>query len=194
VSTATSTTSHGALPDGLGDAARAFLASQHGLLIGAERPAAADGRTLATLDPATGRTIAEVAHAGVADVDRAVAAAREALEHGPWATLAAAERGRLIWALADAVDAHAEELAQVESLDQGKPVGLARHVDVAMTVAHLRYFAGWPTKIEGNVVPVADTGTLCYTRREPVGVCAAISNGKFHGIMAAHTPTGSRRV
>jgi acyl-CoA reductase-like NAD-dependent aldehyde dehydrogenase len=185
VSATQSTSTQPGLPAGLGEAAGAFVAKEHGLLIGAERPAASDGLTLTTLDPATGRRIADVPHAGAADVALAVAAAREALEQGPWRTIAAAERGRLLWALADAVEAHGEELAQIEALDQGKPVGLARFVDVAMTVAHLRYFAGWPTKIEGNVLPVADTGTLCYTRREPVGVCAAIIPWNFPLLMAA---------
>src|ERR1700704_3654848 len=95
--------------------AREFLAGPHRLLIGAERPEALDGRTFATLDPASGQEIAQVAHAGPEDVERAVAAARAAFE-GPWAALPASARGRLIGDLADAVDAHAEELAQIESL------------------------------------------------------------------------------
>ncbi len=185
MSTTDSKSAQGALPDGLGTHARAFLSRQQLLLIGSQRCEAADGARLQTLDPATGRVITDVPQASAADVDLAVGVAREALTTGPWATLAAAERGRLIWALADAVEVHAEELSQIESLDQGKPVGLARFVDVAMTVAHLRYFAGWPTKIEGSVVPVADTGTLCYTRREPVGVCAAIIPWNFPLLMAA---------
>src|ERR1700730_18075837 len=113
----------------LDDQAREFLAGPHGLLIGSERPQAADGRTFATLDPARGGEIALVAHAGAQDVERAVAAAREAFA-GPWSALAPSARGRLIGALADAVEAHAEELAQIESLDNGKPVKLAQFVDV----------------------------------------------------------------
>jgi acyl-CoA reductase-like NAD-dependent aldehyde dehydrogenase len=163
-----------ALPDALGDAARAFIASEHGLLIGAERARAADGRTFSTLDPASGREIAVVSQAGAEDVARAVAAAREGFESGPWATLPPAARGQLIAALADAIEAHEEELAQIESLDNGKPVKLAQYVDVRGTVAHLRYFAGWPTKIEGSVLPVSAPNMLCYTRREPVGVCGQI--------------------
>jgi acyl-CoA reductase-like NAD-dependent aldehyde dehydrogenase len=172
------------LPDALGAQARAFVSSEHRLIIGAERPSAGGGGTLASLNPATGLPIAVVPHADADDVAAAVGQARAALR-GAWATIAAAERGRLIWALADAVEAHGDELAQIESLDQGKPVGLARFVDVAMTVAHLRYFAGWPTKIEGGVLPVTDTKALCYTRREPVGVCAAIVPWNFPLLMAA---------
>jgi acyl-CoA reductase-like NAD-dependent aldehyde dehydrogenase len=164
--------------------AREFLAGPHRLLIGSERPEALDGRTFATLDPASGRDIARVAHAGSEDVDRAVAAARAAFE-GPWAALPASARGRLIGDLADAVDAHAEELAQIESLDNGKPVKLAQYVDVLGTAGHLRYFAGWPTKIEGNVLPVTAPNMLCYTRREPVGVCAQIVPWNFPLLMAA---------
>jgi acyl-CoA reductase-like NAD-dependent aldehyde dehydrogenase len=174
-----------ALPDGLDEPARAFLAKEHLLLIGPERVEAADGCTFATLDPASGREIAQVPQAGPQDVGRAVAVAREAFETGPWHTLAPSERGRLIGALADAVEAHAEELAQIESLDNGKPVKLAQYVDVAGTVAHLRYFAGWPTKIEGAVLPVTAPQMLCYTRREPVGVCGQIVPWNFPLLMAA---------
>jgi aldehyde dehydrogenase (NAD+) len=177
-----------ALPEALGAAARRFVAgpeSGHGLLIGSQRIAAADGATFQTLDPSNGMPIATVAQAGAHDVDRAVAVAREAFEHGPWATMPALERGRLIGALADAVAEHAEELAQIESLDNGKPVKLAQFVDVAGTVAHLRYFAGWPTKIEGAVLPVMAPNMHCYTRREPVGVCAQIVPWNFPLLMAA---------
>jgi acyl-CoA reductase-like NAD-dependent aldehyde dehydrogenase len=173
------------LPDALGDAARAFIASPQRLLIGAERPEAADGRTFATLDPATGRELARVPQAGAQDVDRAVSAARTAFAEGPWATIGAAGREGLMRALADAIEAHADELAQIESLDNGKPVGLARYVDVNGAIAHLRYFAGWPTKIEGSVLPVAAPNMHCYTRREAVGVCGQIIPWNFPLLMAA---------
>jgi acyl-CoA reductase-like NAD-dependent aldehyde dehydrogenase len=173
------------LPDALSAPAREFISQSHRLLIGAERPEAADGRTFATLDPSTGREIAEVAHAGAEDVARAVAVAREAFEDGPWATMPASGRERLMMALAAAIEQHAEEIAQIESLDNGKPVGLAQYVDVNGTVGHLRYFAGWPTKIEGGVLPVTAPNMLCYTRREPVGVCGQIVPWNFPLLMAA---------
>jgi acyl-CoA reductase-like NAD-dependent aldehyde dehydrogenase len=179
-----STVTQPTLPDALDDAARAFIAKEHGLLIGAERVPAADGRTFATLDPASGREIATVAQAGAEDVARAVTVARAAFE-GPWKALAPSERSRLIGALADAIDANQEELAQIESLDNGKPVKLAQYVDVAGTVAHLRYYAGWPTKIEGAVLPVTAPNMLCYTRREAVGVCGQIVPWNFPLLMAA---------
>jgi acyl-CoA reductase-like NAD-dependent aldehyde dehydrogenase len=180
------TASIDALPDALGDAAREFVSGPHRLLIGSERVDAADGRTFATLDPSTGREIAQVAHAGPEDVARAVVAARAAFADGPWASLPAAGREGLMRALADAMEEHAGELAEIESLDNGKPVGLARYVDVNGAIAHLRYFAGWPTKIEGAVLPVAaGAGMHCYTRREPVGVCAQIIPWNFPLLMAA---------
>ena len=114
-----------------------------------------------------------------------MAAAREAFVDGPWASLPASGRERLMLALAAAIEEHAEELAQIESLDNGKPVKLALRVDVAGTVAHLRYFAGWPTKIEGSVLPVTAPNMHCYTRREPVGVCAQIIPWNFPLLMAA---------
>ncbi|MGH2902557.1 MAG: aldehyde dehydrogenase family protein [Solirubrobacteraceae bacterium] len=183
--TAAAGTAAPSLPDALGDAARAFISSPQRLLIGAERPEEADGRTFATLDPATGRELARVPQAGSEDVDRAVGAARAAFAEGPWATIGAAGREGLMRALADAIEAHGDELAQIESLDNGKPVGLARYVDVAGAVAHLRYFAGWPTKIEGSVLPVAVPNMHCYTRREAVGVCGQIIPWNFPLLMAA---------
>jgi aldehyde dehydrogenase (NAD+)/phenylacetaldehyde dehydrogenase len=179
------TISADALPDALGAPAREFISQSHRLLIGGERLEAADGRTFATLDPSTGREIAEVAHGGAEDVARAVAAAREAFENGPWRSLPAAGRERLMHALADAIEARAEEFAQIESLDNGKPVGLAQYVDVAGAVGHLRYFAGWPSKIEGSVLPVAAPNMHCYTRREAVGVCGQIIPWNFPLLMAA---------
>jgi acyl-CoA reductase-like NAD-dependent aldehyde dehydrogenase len=173
------------LPDALGAPAREFISQSHRLLIGSERLDAADGRTFLTLDPATGREIAEIALAGAADVARAVAAARTAFAEGPWATMPAAGRERLMHALADALEARAQEIAQIESLDNGKPVGLAQYVDVNGAIGHLRYFAGWSTKIEGSVLPVSAPNMHCYTRREPVGVCAQIIPWNFPLLMAA---------
>jgi acyl-CoA reductase-like NAD-dependent aldehyde dehydrogenase len=173
-----------ALPEALGQQAREFVTGSHNLLIGSERPPAADGRTFVTLDPSTGREIATVAQAGAEDVARAVGAAREAFE-GTWSSLPASERSRLMGALADAIERHQVELAEIESLDNGKPVKLAQYVDVRGTIAHLRYFAGWPTKIEGSVLPVSAPDMLCYTRREPVGVCAQIVPWNFPLLMSA---------
>ncbi len=179
------TISADALPDALSAPARDFIARSHQLLIGGEPSDAADGRTFTTVDPATGRDIAEIAQGGAEDVERAVAAAREAFESGPWGSMPAAGRERLMHALANALEERAEEFAQIESLDNGKPVGLAQYVDVNGAVAHLRYFAGWPTKIEGAVLPVGAPGLHVYTRREPVGVAGQIIPWNFPLLMAA---------
>jgi acyl-CoA reductase-like NAD-dependent aldehyde dehydrogenase len=169
----------------LSEPARAFAESgPHRLLIGGSWRGAADGRTVTTVDPALDAPIADVALAGEEDVARAAAAARAALE-GPWGSMAAAERSRLMHRLADLVEANAGELAELEALDNGKPVRLAGMVDVPMTAAHLRYYAGWPTKIEGEVIPVAQPDMLCYTRKEPVGVCAQIIPWNYPLLMAA---------
>ena len=169
----------------LSPAAQEFVsAGLHRLLVGDGWREAADGRTFVTLDPASGEPIGEVAFAGAEDVDRAVGAAREALE-GPWGTMSAADRSRLMHRLADLVEANAEELAQLEALDNGKPVRLAGMVDVPLAAAHLRYFAGWPTKIEGEVIPVAQPDMLCYTRKEPVGVCGQIIPWNYPLLMAS---------
>jgi acyl-CoA reductase-like NAD-dependent aldehyde dehydrogenase len=178
-------TTASALPDALSEAARSFAAGPHRLLIGGERVEAADGRTFETLDPSTGRAIAEAQHAGAEDVDRAVRAARAAFDDGRWSGIAAAKRTRAMLALADALEANADELAELESLDNGKPVELAKRVDVALAAAHVRYFAGWPTKITGETLPVAQPNMHCYTRKEPVGVCAQIIPWNFPLLMAA---------
>ncbi len=107
-----------------------------------------------TSDPSTGQPITTVTQAGRPDVDRAVAAARRALE-GPWRRLPAAGRARLLQRLAEPIEAHSDELAELESLDTGKPLKLAKVVDVASTAAHFRHFAGWPERVFGSVVPVS---------------------------------------
>ena len=178
-------TTSATLPDALSQPARAFAAGPHRLLIGGERPDAAGGSTFETLDPATGRPIAEVAHAGPEDVDRAVRAARDAFEDGRWTGLPAAKRTRVMLGLADLVEQHGDELAELEALDNGKPLKLAKAVDVRSSVEHLRYFAGWPTKIVGETIPVAAPDMHCYTRREPVGVCGQIIPWNFPLLMAA---------
>ena len=174
-----------ALPDQLSDAARAFASREQPLLIDGERVPAADGRTFETVDPATGRPITTVAHAGAADVDQAVRAARTAMQDGPWRDVAAADRGRLITRLAELIEESADELAQLEALDNGKPVKLARFVDVDSTVDQLRHFAGLPERIYGATIPVRRPDMLCYTRKEPVGVCGQIIPWNFPMLMAA---------
>src|SRR3954449_7339409 len=175
-----------ALPDQLNDAARAFASEPKQLLIGGEKSDAADGATFETLDPATGNVITTVAQAGAADIDRAVAAARAAFSEGSdWRSMTPGDRGRAMIRLADLVEAHADELAELESLDNGKPLKFARYVDVASTISHLDYYAGWCTKIEGGTLPVSIPEMFAYTRREPVGVAGQIIPWNFPLLMAA---------
>jgi acyl-CoA reductase-like NAD-dependent aldehyde dehydrogenase len=165
------------------EAARSFVGrGPHGLLIGEESLLAADGRTFESIDPATGEPICEVAQAGAEDVARAVGAARAALD-GPLRKLSASKRAGLIYSLAELIKANGGELAELESLDNGKPLAAAK-ADMAAAVNHLRYFAGWPTKIEGETIPVSGRDLLCYTLREPVGVCGQIVPWNFPLLMA----------
>jgi acyl-CoA reductase-like NAD-dependent aldehyde dehydrogenase len=174
------------LPAALSDAARTFASAPRQLLIGGEKVDAADGATFETLDPATGNVITTVAQGGVADVDRAVAAARAAFEHGSdWRKLTPGDRGRAMTRLAGLVESNADQLAELESLDNGKPLKFARYVDVAATISHLHYYAGWCTKIEGGTLPVSIPEMFAYTQREPVGVAGQIIPWNFPLPMAA---------
>src|SRR5437016_7333938 len=127
------------------------------------------GKTFPTLNPATGETICQVAEGDKADVDLAVKAARKAFEEGPWSRMNASDRGRLINKLADKIEEHAEELASLESLDNGKPLRDSTHIDLPATVKCFRYYAGWADKIHGKTIPI-EGNFFCYTRHEPVGV------------------------
>ncbi|MEU3768724.1 aldehyde dehydrogenase family protein [Amycolatopsis keratiniphila] len=141
--------------------------------------AAAGGGSLPTYDPATGQVIEEVGTASAADVDAAVGAARKALNDPAWAGLLPVQRAALLFKLASLVDEHHEELAALETRDQGQPIGISRQVSVTGAAEHLRYFAGWVTKIQGTTNPVSFPDTLHYTRREPVGVNALITPWNF---------------
>src|SRR5260221_152392 len=142
---------------------------------------AASGATFTTVNPATEEPITTVAEAGVEDVDRAVRAARAALE-GPWAKLKPIERSRLLWKLGDLVLAHADELARLETLDNGKPIFESRFVDIDMVARCFHYFSGWATKLAGDTTAV-NPGWFTYTLREPVGVVGAIIPWNFPMIM-----------
>jgi acyl-CoA reductase-like NAD-dependent aldehyde dehydrogenase len=144
------------------------------LYIGGRWVDALSGATVPTLNPRTGGTLAMLAEAGAADVDAAVSAARTALGSSAWAGLRPRERAQLLFNLADALEENAEELAALEAIDCGKPFANAKKTDVPQAVDHLRYFAGWTTKIEGMTVDSNVGNYLIYTRREPVGVCGLI--------------------
>lgn len=142
------------------------------------------GKTFPTVNPTTGEVICQVAEADAADVDVAVKAARTAFDRGAWRKTNGVERGRLLNRLADLIEKNADELAALESLDNGKPLMMARHVDVAATMACYRYYAGWADKVMGKTIPI-DGPFFCYTRHEAIGVCGQIIPWNFPMLMQA---------
>jgi aldehyde dehydrogenase (NAD+) len=148
------------------------------LFIGGQWVEPEGGRTLPVENPATEETLCEVASASAGDVDRAVEAARKALD-GDWGRLAPRERGLILWRMADALEARTDEFARLETLDNGKPIFESRYVDIPAGVEALRYFAGWADKITGETLPISGPFVLAYTLREPVGVVAAITPWNF---------------
>lgn len=157
------------------------------LINGAEVPAAS-GNSFATFNPSNGETLAQVAFGAAADVDRAVAAARTALD-GPWSRLSPSARSKILWRVGDLIEKRLDEFALLEALDSGKPLTYAQLVDVPLTVDWFRYFAGWPTKLEGTTIPVSAVATpgnfFAYTVREPVGVVASVIAWNFPLMLAA---------
>jgi phenylacetaldehyde dehydrogenase len=163
-----------------------YVAKKRQMLINGKWVDAASGKTFPTYNPATGEVLAHVAEGDKEDVDRAVAAARAAFDKGPWRNITPSERGRVIWKLADLLEERLEEFAQLECLDQGKPLGLTRMVDIPTSIDQLRYYAGWATKVEGSTIPISAHGAkfLAYTLREPIGVVGQIIPWNFPMIMA----------
>ncbi|MEV6171648.1 aldehyde dehydrogenase family protein [Streptomyces sp. NPDC051954] len=155
------------------------------LLIGGTWQSAASGAEFETVDPATGVAHAHCADAGREDVDEAVSAARAALGSPSWAGLMPAERARILWRIGDLIEEHAEELAQLETLDQGQPIGVSRTVSVKGAAEHFRYYAGWVTKLYGETAPMSFPNVLQYTKRESVGVCALITPWNFPLMIAS---------
>lgn len=157
---------------------------QTGILIGDEFRPALSGKTFKTVNPATEEVICEVAEGDAADVDLAVHAARAAFETGPWSRMDARDRGRLLSKLADLAEQHQEELAALETLDNGKPINDSRAADLPLAIDCLRYYAGWADKIHGDTIPIRGD-YFCYTRREPIGVCGQIIPWNFPLLMVA---------
>ncbi len=172
------------------DMASSLIAKKHLMLINGKWVDSASGKKFPTYNPATGEVLAEIAEGDREDINRAVSAARAAFETGPWRRMTPSERGRLIWKLADLLEENVEEFAELESLDNGKPLKVARAADVPLAVDLFRYMAGWATKIEGNTIPISVPYTpgaqyLAYTLREPVGVVGQIIPWNFPLLMAA---------
>ncbi len=155
------------------------------LFIGGEWVEAADGATFQTINPATGQVLATVAAAGAEDVNRSVETARKAFESDSWRNMSGSERGNLLWKIADLIERNTDELAELETLDNGKPLRVSSRVDVPQAVRHFRYYAGWASKIEGSTIPVSFPNQLVYTIREPMGVVGLIIPWNFPLLMSA---------
>src|SRR5215472_16940951 len=167
-----------------------FVEKPRPMMIEGKWTMAASGKTFPTYNPATGDVLAQIAEGDKEDINRAVKAARKAFDSGPWRKLTPSERGRLIWKLADLLEANLEEFAYLETLDNGKPFTVARAADVPLAVDLFRYMAGWATNIEGNTIPISVPYTpgakyLAYTLREPVGVVGQIIPWNVPLLMAA---------
>jgi phenylacetaldehyde dehydrogenase len=172
-----------------GPANAAFLAAPQRLLIDGAWVEAVSGQTFEVRDPSSDRVVAHAALGERADIDRAVAAARRALEGNEWSRMKPVEREKLLHRLADLIEARADELAELEAIDNGKSVVMARHVDLKHAIEVWRYMAGWPTKLEGQTLPIS--GTLvpgqeyaAFSQREPVGVVGAIIAWNFPFLLA----------
>src|SRR5579863_1884786 len=164
-----------------------FISNPGKLLIDGEWVEAASGRTFETIDPSTEERLAEVAHGEKEDIERAVKAARRAFDYeSPWRRMSPSARGKLIWRIGELIEENLEELALLESLDNGKPRNVARVADVPLAADLFRYMAGWPTKILGDTTPISAPGEyLSYTLREPVGVVGQIIPWNCPLLMAA---------
>jgi len=154
------------------------------ILIGDEWRDAVSGKTFQTSNPATEEVIADVAEGDTEDVDLAVRAARQAFESGPWASMDARDRGRLMNRLADLLEENFDELAALETLDNGKPISDSRSADLPLVIDCFRYYAGWADKMHGETIPIRGN-FFCYTRREPVGVCGQIIPWNFPMLMVS---------
>jgi acyl-CoA reductase-like NAD-dependent aldehyde dehydrogenase len=154
------------------------------MLIDGKWVEAASGKSFETPNPATGEVLARVAEGDAEDIDRAVRAARRAFDHGPWTHMRPSERERLLLKIADLIEQHGEELAELETLDNGKTLFESRNVDIPAAAGTFRYYAGWVNKMTGETNP-ADEIFFNYTLREPVGVCGQIIPWNFPLLMAA---------
>jgi aldehyde dehydrogenase (NAD+) len=154
------------------------------MLIDGKWVSSVSGKTFETINPATGKVIANVAEGDKADIDLAVRAARKAFDSGPWRKMDARQRGRLINKLADLIEKNLEELAMLETLDNGKPIRDSRAADLPLVIDCYRYYAGWADKIEGKTIPI-NGPYFCYTRHEPVGVVGQIIPWNFPLLMQA---------
>ena len=156
-----------------------FFAETHRLFIGGEWVDAETGETIDVINPATGMVIAKVQAAGPGDVDKAVKAARKAFESGPWPAMNGTERARLLWKLADAIEANSEEIGLIESMDNGMPLMMARFGAALGSANNIRYNAGWAGKVNGETIDGHGVNRHIYTLKQPIGVVGAITPWNF---------------
>ena len=178
-----------AIPEPI-SAVKDFLSKSQKLLIDGKRVDAASGETFEVLDPSNNSLLTNVPKGSKEDIDRAVKAARNAFENGPWRKITVSERGKMIWKLADLIEERTEEFAQLETLDNGKPLAVARAADVPLVIDHFRYYAGMATKIHGESIDISvpyapGAEFLDFTLREPMGVVGQIIPWNFPLLMAA---------
>ncbi len=167
-----------------------FIGKRHKLLIDGDWVEPASGETFETINPATEEVLGEAASGGAEDIDRAVKAARKAFaDDSPWRRMNASDRGKIVWKIGDLIEENADEFAELEALDNGKPVSVAKVADVALAADLFHYMAGWTTKIEGNTIPISAIVTggehHAYTLRDPIGVVGQIIPWNFPLLMAA---------
>ena len=184
-------TDTGALDSRLGAPAKAFVGRRNRLLIDGKLVDAASGKTFPDYNPATGTILAQVAEADAEDVDRAVKAARRAFDEGPWSKMSPSDRGKLLWKLAALIEQNSEEFAEIESIDNGKPVGVARMADVPLAVDMFRYMGAGPPRLPARPSRYPSQESFCPT---PCGSRSASWGRSFPGTSHSSWRRGKWRL
>lgn len=169
----------------LSSAAKAPNVTQKKLIIDGKFVDAVSGKTFDTINPATGSVICSIAEAGKEDVDLAVKAARKAFDHGPWPRMSGRERGKILTKFADLLEKHSDELAGLETLDNGKPLAMSKAADLPLSIDHYRYYGGYADKVYGKTIPINDGAFFAYTLHEPIGVIGQVTPWNFPLLMMA---------
>src|SRR5699024_5833152 len=161
-----------------------FLKEPKQLFINGDFVDSVSGKTFEVYNPATGEVLANVSETEATDIDRAVVSAKKAFEEGPWSKMSSADRGHLMYKLSMLIEDNQQEIAEIDSLDNGKPIHEVLENDIPNAIGQFRYFSGWSTKLTGQTIPVSEL-SFNYTRREPVGVVSQIIPWNFPFMMAA---------
>jgi len=169
----------------LSTAAKPPTVTQKKLIIDGKLVDAVSGKTFNTINPATGSVICSIAEGGKEDIDLAVQAARKAFDHGPWPRMSGRERGKILTKFADLIEKHSDELAGLETLDNGKPLAMSKAADLPLTIDHYRYYGGYADKVYGKTIPINDGAFFAYTLHEPIGVIGQVTPWNFPLLMMA---------